>query len=120
MDSRRADKKGKTKNNKETNDGRTEGCWADLGHSSKESPRRGELAKQHWFCFFQLLEQDKLKFDAADVNKDGSMSVKEYAAFMHPYDFEHMHDIEIDMTLQAIDKNKDGKLSLKEFVGEGE
>ena len=66
------------------------------------------------------MKQDKQKFDAADVDQDGAMTLMEFTSFLYPYDFENMHHVEIDLTIQQLDKNKDGKLNLKEFVGEGE
>ena len=33
--------RGQGKNKMETYHGRTEGCWADMGHSSKEIPTQG-------------------------------------------------------------------------------
>jgi len=43
----------------------------------------------------------------------------EYVAFYHPYNYEHMHKIEVERVLREHDKNTDGLLSLAEFMGEG-
>ena len=46
LDTRRKQKKRQAENNVATNNGRrTEGCWIDMGHSSKESPRQRGLAR---------------------------------------------------------------------------
>ena len=61
-----------------------------------------------------------MKFDAADVDGDEALSLEEYAAFLYPYDFKHMHDVEIDVTLKEMDADKDGSINFKEFLGEGQ
>ena len=66
------------------------------------------------------MKQDKQKFDAADADQDGGLTLMEFTTFWYPYDFESMHHVEIDLTMQQLDKNKDGKLDLKEYAGEGE
>ena len=68
----------------------------------------------------QSFETDKIKFDAADVDGDKALSLEEYAAFLYPYDFKHMHDTEIDVTLKEMDADKDGSINFKEFLGEGQ
>ena len=70
--------------------------------------------------FLQSFESDKMKFDAADVDGDQALSLEEYAAFLYPYDFKHMHDVEIDVTLKEMDGDKDGSINFKEFLGEGQ
>ena len=47
VDSRREQKKREAENNVATNGGRTEGCWVNMGHSSKESPRQRNLARSY-------------------------------------------------------------------------
>ena len=66
-----------------------------------------------------MVEEDHLKFNAADKNKDGSLDEQEYVAFEFPYDFEHMHDIEMNRAMKDYDKNSDGFVTLEEFLGEG-
>lgn len=65
-----------------------------------------------------MIEQDHLKFKAADADKDGSLNAKEYCAFEFPYDFEYMHEVELNRAMHDYDKNKDGLISLQEFLGE--
>ena len=43
VDPKAEEESGQTFNIMETKHGRTEGCWADLGHSGKESQRQREL-----------------------------------------------------------------------------
>lgn len=59
-----------------------------------------------------------MKFQAADVDKSGSLDLSEFAAFTHPYDYEHMYDFEVNMTLKAQDQNKDGVIDFNEYSGE--
>ena len=58
---------------------------------------------------------DKEKFETADVNKDGVLDKDEYAPFMYPYDYEHMHAVELKRVMRDYDKNKDELISLKEY-----
>lgn len=61
---------------------------------------------------------EKIKFDAADVNKDGYLDKEEFVPFAHPYNYEHMHDIELGRVIVDHDKNKDGYLTFAEFAGD--
>ena len=65
-----------------------------------------------------MVDDEKKKFDAADLNKDGSLDGEEYVAFVYPYDFAHMHDVELERTLQEQDKDKDGIITKEEFIGD--
>ena len=67
--------------------------------------------------FLQSLAYDKKKFDAADEDKDGKLSTDEAVAFLHPYDFERMSDVETDRVMSEFDKNNDGKIDLDEYIG---
>ncbi|XP_062592745.1 calumenin-B-like [Saccostrea cucullata] len=68
--------------------------------------------------FTKVLDEDKKKFDAADVDKDGALTKKEHVAFLYPADFPHMHDIELERTLQEHDKNGDGTITKEEFLAD--
>ena len=61
-----------------------------------------------------------MKFRAADVDKTGSLDLAEFAAFLHPYDYEHMHEFEVNMTLKAQDRDKDGSIDFTEYSDEEE
>ena len=67
--------------------------------------------------FLQSLAYDMKKFDAADEDKDGKLSTDEAVAFLHPYDFERMSDVETDRVMSEFDKNNDGKIDLDEYIG---
>jgi hypothetical protein len=66
----------------------------------------------------QVLEEDKKKFDAADLNKDGALTKEEHVAFLYPSDFPHMHDIEMERVLVDHDKNGDGTITKEEFLAD--
>ncbi|KAK2143983.1 hypothetical protein NP493_4326g00001 [Ridgeia piscesae] len=70
----------------------------------------------------QLVEENEMKFRAADVDKTGSLDLAEFAAFTHPYDYEHMHEFEALAMEEAVhlihetDSNRDGQLSMDEIL----
>lgn len=64
------------------------------------------------------MDEEKRKFEAADVNKDEKLTKEEFVAFYHPYNYEHMHQIELQRVMNDHDKDKDGFLSLQEFLGD--
>lgn len=68
----------------------------------------------------QMIEDDEAKFHLADQNKDGYLDLKEFCAFLHPYNYPYMHQYEIDRTLKLHDKNGDGFIDFKEYLGEGD
>ena len=67
-----------------------------------------------------MINWDKRKFDVADSDSDGQLDVDEFAAYFHPENYKHMHEVEIQRVLEEHDKNKDGFIDLKEFIGDGE
>jgi len=63
-----------------------------------------------------VILEDKKKFAAADLDKDGSLDSKEFQAFFLPHNFPHMYDIEMERAMKDMDKNKDGSVALDEFI----
>lgn len=61
------------------------------------------------------MNYDKAKFKAADENEDNVLDKHEYAAFIHPYDYPRMTDVEADRVLADYDLNGDGKITWEEF-----
>jgi len=67
-----------------------------------------------------MVGDEEDKFYLADRNGDSKLDVAEYAAFLHPQNYEYMHDHEVDNALVDYDKNKDGFVSFAEYLGECE
>jgi len=65
-----------------------------------------------------MVGDEKSKFYLADRNADSKLDVIEYAAFLHPQNYDYMHDHEIDNALVDYDKNRDGYVSFSEYLGE--
>ena len=72
------------------------------------------------FCSQQLIEDDKRRFEAADLNKDESLDEEEFRAFFLPYNYPHMFPLEMERAMKDLDKDSDGFVSMEEFVGGGE
>ena len=66
---------------------------------------------------FQLIKDDEARFNAADLDRDGSLDETEYLAYFQPYDFPHMFEVEMEKTMKDFDKDKDGFVSKDEFIG---
>lgn len=66
----------------------------------------------------ELVADDRLTFDAADVNKDGVLDPEEFVAFISPEEFAHMLPGILNRTLRDKDTDSDGKLSFQEYIGE--
>lgn len=68
---------------------------------------------------YMHIMDDKKKFDAADLDKSGSLDENEYRAYFQPYDYPHMYAAEMDRTMREMDTNKNGFIDRDEFLGEG-
>ncbi len=55
---------------------------------------------------------------AADINGDGFLDAQEYAAFVSPEEFEHMHNILVKQLLERRDRNKDGFIDFAEYISD--
>ncbi|XP_054708745.1 reticulocalbin-2-like [Uloborus diversus] len=67
---------------------------------------------------YQMLQNDKELFNAADIDGDGILNKAEYPSFSHPEEFEHMHQIVFEQAMRKRDRNQDGYLSFEEFVSD--
>lgn len=72
----------------------------------------------HVKATLRTYQNDQLRFKLADVDGDGKLSLVEFTAFSHPYDFEHMLPAEVKQTVESFDQDADGKISLAEFLRE--
>ncbi|CAD5209377.1 unnamed protein product [Bursaphelenchus xylophilus] len=66
----------------------------------------------------KLMDEDRIYFEAADVDKDNALTEKEFLTFQNPEHHPHMHTALIKNTLSEKDIDKDNRISLKEFLGE--
>lgn len=64
----------------------------------------------------QISEDDRHRFKVADLNNDGALDHKEYVAYLQPYDYPHMYEVEMDRSMSDLDKDKDGYVSKQEFI----
>ena len=65
----------------------------------------------------EMISRDERRWERADKNKDGALTMEEFTDFLHPEEAEHMRDIVITETMEDIDKDGDGKISIKEYIG---
>jgi len=66
----------------------------------------------------KLLSDDKILFEAADKNKDGSLNKAEFLMFSHPEEHPDMLPVILKQTLQDKDTDGDGFISFQEFIGD--
>ncbi|XP_065511402.1 serine/threonine-protein kinase SBK1-like [Caloenas nicobarica] len=66
----------------------------------------------------RLLARERRRFGAADGDGDGRVTRQEFAAFLHPEDFERMRDIVVTETMEDMDKDGDGFVQEDEYIGE--
>ncbi|CAF0758278.1 unnamed protein product [Brachionus calyciflorus] len=80
--------------------------------SEEEKTTRKELYQ----AYLKMMERDKKRFKAADIDNDGKLSRAEYSDFIHPEESKTMRNLVIDETIEDLDKNGDGVISFEEFV----
>ncbi|KAA3680543.1 uncharacterized protein DEA37_0008147 [Paragonimus westermani] len=66
----------------------------------------------------QSLEEEKVRFESADVDQNSGLNETEYAAFEHPHNYRHMAAYELIHTLRDFDKDGDGMISQKEYLAD--
>ncbi|CRL00481.1 CLUMA_CG013742, isoform B [Clunio marinus] len=66
----------------------------------------------------KLLEDDRQMFKAADLDKDGFLSLDEHVKFHSPEEHPDMLPLILHQTLRDKDLNKDGRIDFQEFIGD--
>ncbi len=65
-----------------------------------------------------MLNEDKAKFTRADKNNDGFLNETEFAAYLHPYNFDYMEDYELDRIMGEYDKDGNSFIDFEEYIGD--
>lgn len=65
-----------------------------------------------------MLEDDKLLFQASDKNSDGVLSKEEFLSFSHPEEDRDMYDAVVKSLLRSKDTNEDGVVGFQEYIGD--
>ena len=65
-----------------------------------------------------LMEEDKMLFDAADINSDGNLDKAEFLSFSHPEEDPTMNPHVVDQVLKEKDADKNGEVSFQEYIGD--
>lgn len=66
----------------------------------------------------QMMEEDRILFQAADKNADNQLTAKEFLSFSHPEDDPSMHQVVLQQVLNDKDKNRDGRINFQEYIGD--
>lgn len=66
----------------------------------------------------QLIADDKMVFETADLNNDGELNRDEFVLFISPEEHPIMLPILLNQTLREKDTDNDGKINFQEFIGE--
>lgn len=84
---------------------------------SKQAERPEQIAGIK-SSYENAVRKDLRRWKAADSSQDGMMSLKEFESFLHPEQFEHMHEISVVEKFENLDKNKDEKISIDEYLAD--
>lgn len=68
------------------------------------------------FRFASHLKRDRKRWDKADQDNDGYLTIEEFTDFLHPEESNFMKDLVIEETIEDIDKDNDGKISKAEYL----
>lgn len=66
----------------------------------------------------KLLQDDREMFEAADLDRDGHLSLSEHLLFHSPEESAVMLPIILKQTLRDKDTNNDGLINFQEFIGD--
>ncbi|VDP65301.1 unnamed protein product [Echinostoma caproni] len=68
--------------------------------------------------YARYLMTDKRRWSAADLDRDGMLTIDEYNSFVHPVDKPHMRETIISEFIDSIDQDGDHKISQDEYLDE--
>ncbi|THD19227.1 hypothetical protein D915_010031 [Fasciola hepatica] len=67
---------------------------------------------------FQFMHSERIRFDAADEDRNHRLSIKEMAMFLWPQHYSSMEEMQASMVLAMMDSNHDMAVTFDEFVSE--
>lgn len=67
---------------------------------------------------FLHLRRDERRWKAADIDGDNMLNKNEFIMFLHPEEFERMHSVVVEETLEDIDRDGDGLVSESEYISD--
>ncbi|KOC63572.1 Calumenin-B [Habropoda laboriosa] len=88
------------------------------GDMNEHEAENHEKSKDNVFSYVAMLKKDHRRWTAADLDGDDALTKKEFAAFLHAEEADHMKDVVVLETMEDIDKDGDGKISLSEYIGD--
>ncbi|CAG5111517.1 Oidioi.mRNA.OKI2018_I69.chr2.g5819.t1.cds [Oikopleura dioica] len=68
--------------------------------------------------FNHMYSRDQARFQAADNDRDGKLTLVEYKRFKNPLQSKDLLDLAIEWALRSADKNKDKKISFEEYMSD--
>ena len=63
-----------------------------------------------------MYNRDHARFEAADIDKDGELSLGEFVLFKNPLRDENVKAVVLERALTPVDTDKDGRISMSEFL----
>lgn len=70
------------------------------------------------YNYTDMIVKDKKRFNAADRNGDVELDKEEIGAFLYPEEFEFMHNMLAEETIEEIDGDGDGFIDVKEYISD--
>jgi len=64
----------------------------------------------------KMYNRDNARYQAADIDKDGELSLGEFVLFKNPLRDENVKAVVLERALNAVDTDKDGRISMTEFL----
>uniref|UniRef100_A0A095C407 Ubiquinone biosynthesis protein COQ7-like protein n=1 Tax=Schistosoma haematobium TaxID=6185 RepID=A0A095C407_SCHHA len=83
--------------------------------TSEEELRHSKDDKSSKFIL-ELLKDERLRFNFADKDNDGLLSLEEFTLFLRPENYEDMENYELQKSFSSFDQNGDGIITKDEFT----